>query len=49
MDQPVWQVADYRHGKVIWWRFFRSQAEALEAVGLPEAAPQGGENRRPRA
>jgi ketosteroid isomerase-like protein len=36
MDQAVWQVADYRHGKVIWWRFTRSEADALAAAGLRE-------------
>jgi len=36
MDQKLWQVARVRHGKVIWWRFWSSEAAALEAVGLPE-------------
>jgi ketosteroid isomerase-like protein len=34
MDQTVWQVAEQRHGRVIWWRFTSSEAEALEAAGL---------------
>jgi ketosteroid isomerase-like protein len=36
MDQPMWQVAEYRHGKVIWWHFVSSEADALEAAGLEE-------------
>jgi ketosteroid isomerase-like protein len=36
MDQTVWQVGEYRHGKAIGWRFFGSEEEALEAVGLRE-------------
>jgi|SRR5829696_359761 len=36
MDQAMWQVAEYRHGKTIGWRFFTSEAEALEAAGLSE-------------
>jgi ketosteroid isomerase-like protein len=35
-DQPMWQVAEYRYGKVIGWHFFGSEADALEAAGLPE-------------
>ena len=36
MDQEVWQVGRPRDGKVIGWRFFRSESEALEAAGLSE-------------
>jgi len=36
MDQTMWQVAEYRHGKTIGWRFFTSEAEALEVAGLRE-------------
>jgi ketosteroid isomerase-like protein len=36
MDQEVWQVGRLRDGKVIGWRFFRSESEALEAAGLRE-------------
>ena len=36
MDQTVWQVARPRDGKVSEWRFFSSEAEALEAAGLRE-------------
>jgi ketosteroid isomerase-like protein len=36
MDQTMWQVAEYRHGKTIGWRFFTSEADALEAAGLSE-------------
>ena len=36
MDQTMWQVAEYRHGKTIGWRFFTNEADALEAAGLSE-------------
>jgi ketosteroid isomerase-like protein len=36
MEQTVWQVGEYRHGKAIEWRFFASEEEALEAAGLAE-------------
>jgi ketosteroid isomerase-like protein len=36
MDQTMWQLAEYRHGKTIGWRFFTSEADALEAAGLRE-------------
>jgi hypothetical protein len=36
MDQTPWHVARVRHGKVIWWRFVSSEADALEAAGLQE-------------
>jgi ketosteroid isomerase-like protein len=36
MEQTMWQLAEYRHGKVIGWHFFTSEAEALEAAGLRE-------------
>jgi ketosteroid isomerase-like protein len=35
-EQTVWQVGEYRHGKAIEWRFFRTEEEALEAAGLSE-------------
>jgi ketosteroid isomerase-like protein len=39
-DVPVgetqWHVADWRDGKVVWWGISRTEAEALEAVGLRE-------------
>jgi ketosteroid isomerase-like protein len=35
-EQMVWQVGEYRHGKAIEWRMFRSEEEALEAAGLSE-------------
>ena len=36
MDQTPWHVARVRHGKVIWWRFVGSEADAREAAGLEE-------------
>jgi hypothetical protein len=36
VEQTMWQVSALRDGKVIWWAFFRSEREALEAAGLSE-------------
>jgi ketosteroid isomerase-like protein len=36
IEQTVWQVAKYRHGKAIEWRFFANEEDALEAAGLSE-------------
>ena len=32
VDQLVWQAATFRDGRLTWWGFFRSEAEALAAV-----------------
>ncbi len=42
----VWTVRD---GKAVRYQWFQEPEEALEAVGLSEASPQGGENPEPRA
>jgi ketosteroid isomerase-like protein len=34
VDQLVWQAATIRDGKLAWWAFFRSEAEAFDALGL---------------
>jgi ketosteroid isomerase-like protein len=34
--QTMWQAVTAQDGKATWWGFFRSEAEALEAVGLSE-------------
>jgi ketosteroid isomerase-like protein len=34
LEQAMWQAVELRDGKVCWWAFFRSEAEALEAAGL---------------
>jgi ketosteroid isomerase-like protein len=34
--QTMWQAAELREGKLAWWAFFRTEHEALEAVGLRE-------------
>jgi|SRR5215203_3060269 len=34
VDQMVWQAATFRDGKLTWWAFFRSEEEALRALGL---------------
>jgi ketosteroid isomerase-like protein len=36
IEQRFWLVAKWRNRKVVWWQTFRSEAEALEAVGLRE-------------
>jgi ketosteroid isomerase-like protein len=36
VDQSVWQVVKFRHEKVLWWRSYGSESEALEAVGLSD-------------
>jgi hypothetical protein len=36
VDQGVWQVVKFRHEKVLSWRSYGSEREALEAVGLTE-------------
>ena len=34
LSQTMWQAIVTRDGLAVWWRFFRSEREALEAVGL---------------
>jgi ketosteroid isomerase-like protein len=34
VDEKLWQVAEWRHDKVVWWSVHLSEAEALKAVGL---------------
>ena len=36
MEQTVWQVAEWRDGKVIWWCFVTTEAEALKTAALRE-------------
>jgi ketosteroid isomerase-like protein len=36
LEQDFWQAARVRNGKVVWWQFCRTEAEALEAAGLSE-------------
>jgi ketosteroid isomerase-like protein len=36
MDQTVWQVAEWREKKCVWWHTFENEADALEAAGLRE-------------
>jgi ketosteroid isomerase-like protein len=35
-EQTQWHVLEWRGGKVLRWRIFMSEADALEAVGLEE-------------
>lgn len=35
-EQRFWQASAVRDGRIIWWKFVRSEAEALEAMGLRE-------------
>ena len=32
----MWMAARVREGKLDWWGFFRTEQEALDAVGLSE-------------
>lgn len=34
VDDPVWQVGEWRDGKCLWWRVVATEAEAFEAAGL---------------
>jgi ketosteroid isomerase-like protein len=36
LEQTTWQAMTMRHGRGVWWAFFRSEREAFEAVGLRE-------------
>jgi len=36
VGQTMWQAARLRAGKLGWWAFFRTEHEALDAVGLRE-------------
>jgi ketosteroid isomerase-like protein len=37
IDQTIWVVAEWRNKKIVWWSpQYRTEAEALEAVGLRE-------------
>lgn len=36
VELPMWLAASLREDKVSWWSFFRTESEALEAVGLSE-------------
>src|ERR687885_235148 len=36
-EQRFWQAAAVRDGRIIWWKFFRTEAEALAAVGAGTA------------
>jgi ketosteroid isomerase-like protein len=36
IGQTMWQVAEFRHGQIIGWRFVTSEVDALEAAALSE-------------
>jgi hypothetical protein len=36
IEQVNWILGEMRDGRILWWRTFRSEAEALEASGLRE-------------
>jgi ketosteroid isomerase-like protein len=36
VEQHSWQAARIRANRILWWKFFRTRAEALEAAGLSE-------------
>jgi len=35
VEQTMWQAVKLRDGKLTWWASFRTESEALAAVGLP--------------
>jgi hypothetical protein len=36
IERTMWLINEWRDGKQVWWSAFGSEAEALQAVGLPE-------------
>ena len=36
VEQSLWQVVKFRHEKLVWWRSYASEHQALEAAGLRE-------------
>ncbi len=36
VEQTMWQAVMVREGRMSWWANFRTEADALEAVGLSE-------------
>lgn len=36
LEQEFWQAARVNNGRVVWWKFCRTEAEALKAAGLSE-------------
>jgi hypothetical protein len=38
--QRFWQAAAVRDGRITWWKFFRTEEEALDAVGDTAAEPR---------
>jgi ketosteroid isomerase-like protein len=34
IDQDFWQAAEFRAGRIVWYRAFRTEQDAIEAVGL---------------
>jgi hypothetical protein len=36
VEDRFWHASRWAGGKCVWWQSFRSEAEALEAVGPPE-------------
>jgi ketosteroid isomerase-like protein len=36
VEQVMWQAVRAREGKATWWGLFRSEPEAMEAVGLSQ-------------
>jgi ketosteroid isomerase-like protein len=35
-EERMWQPAEWRNGRCVWWKTCRTEADALEAVGLRE-------------
>ena len=37
VDMTIWRVSRWRDGKCTWWGSFRSEEDALDAIGLSQA------------
>jgi len=42
VDMTIWRVARWRRQKCIWWGTFRTESDALEAMGLVQGGTTGG-------
>jgi len=35
-ERTLWLAVEWRGGQEVWWHAFETEAEALDAVGLPQ-------------
>jgi ketosteroid isomerase-like protein len=43
IEQEMWQVAHSREGKVVWWRMYRTEEEAREALERALSESEGSD------